>query len=94
MTDRFEDAAGRPMPVPVEAIVPGGVLATDAWHVDTNDGTCSRCGRLVPDDEVPIRLMGRDGHDMLIYCGECLDFTPSPGRSSPESTDPPDSPAG
>lgn len=55
-------------------IVPGGVLPTDYWHRVTNDGTCSRCRREVPDEDVPLRLWRHNGRDMLIYCEACIDF--------------------
>ncbi len=58
--------------VPVDAFVPGGIRPTDHWRRGTNDGTCSRCRREVPDDEVPLMFWSADGHDMLIYCEMCL----------------------
>ncbi len=58
--------------VPIEAFVPGGLRSTDHWHRGINDGTCSRCRREVPDDEVPLMFWSPDGEDMLIYCELCL----------------------
>lgn len=58
--------------VPIDALVPGGIKPTDHWHRITNDGTCSRCRREIPDDEVPLMFWSDDGQDMLIYCEPCL----------------------
>lgn len=58
--------------LPIQAVVPGGIRSTDHWHRMTNDGTCSRCRREVPDDEVPLMFWFQNGHDMLIYCALCL----------------------
>jgi hypothetical protein len=52
--------------------VPGGIKPTDHWHRKTNDGTCSRCRALVPEDEVPLMMWSPDGQDMLIFCESCL----------------------
>jgi hypothetical protein len=53
-------------------LIPGGVLPNDHWHRGTNDRTCSRCRREVPDEDVPLMLWSEDGEDMLIYCEACL----------------------
>lgn len=64
-------------PVSIDALVPGGILATDHVHVHTNDGTCSRCRREVPDDDVPLMLWtDAAGERMLIYCQRCTDGKP------------------
>ena len=63
---------------PAETFIPGGILSTDRWHVKTNDGTCSRCGRLVPDDDAPLHVWR--GDDMLTYCERCL-------KARPDDTD-------
>lgn len=55
----------------IEQLVPGGVMPTDHIHVWMNDGTCSRCRSMVPDDEVPLIFFLRGGSDMLIYCTDC-----------------------
>lgn len=62
-TPEVRERKGRP-----DQFVPGGILATDHWHIGRNDGTCSRCRKPVPDDDVPLRLWKRGGHDMLTYC--------------------------
>jgi hypothetical protein len=59
-------------PYEISMFVPGGILATDHIHVKTNDGTCSRCRKVVPDDEVPL-MFWLSGENMLIYCGTCFD---------------------
>ena len=64
-------------PLTIESLVPGGILATDHLHVTTNDGTCSRCRRLVPDAEVPLMLWLNDGEDLLIYCPACCGSRPN-----------------
>jgi len=53
-------------------VVPGGIRATDHLHIKTNDGTCSRCRRPVPDDDVPLMIWSDDGENMLVYCESCL----------------------
>lgn len=53
-------------------IIPYGILPSDYWHRGTNDRTCSRCRREVPDCEAPLMLWRNDGDDLLIYCGACL----------------------
>jgi hypothetical protein len=50
----------------------GGIKTTDHWHRKTNDRTCSRCRREVPEDDVPLMVWSPDGHDMLIYCERCI----------------------
>jgi hypothetical protein len=57
-------------------IIPGGVQAADHWHRRTDDGTCSRCRREVPDQDVPLRVWSPNGQDMLTYCERCLDGLP------------------
>jgi hypothetical protein len=57
-------------------IIPGGIRPSDHWHRRTNDGTCSRCRREVPEDDVPLLLWRNDGHDMLAYCERCLNGLP------------------
>jgi hypothetical protein len=60
-------------PTAIEALVPGGIKPTDHWHIKTNDDTCSRCRKEVPDEHVPLMLFrGQHGEDMLIYCEDCL----------------------
>jgi hypothetical protein len=58
------------------AMIPGGIKPTDHWHIRLNDGTCSRCRKEVPDDDVPLMLFGAADNegdcDMLIYCEACL----------------------
>lgn len=70
----------RANPLSIESFVPGGVLPDDHVHHVTNDGTCSRCREVVPDDQVPLMVwFGRDGEDMLAYCEVCLgEREPSP----------------
>jgi hypothetical protein len=53
-------------------IIPGGILPTDHWHHVTNDDTCSRCRKPVPEGEVPLMLWRNNGDDLLIYCEKCL----------------------
>lgn len=60
-----------PKPVQPEEVIPGGIKTTDHWHRGTNDNTCSRCRKDVPEEDVPLMLWANDGEDMLIYCGEC-----------------------
>jgi hypothetical protein len=72
------------MPLAIKHIVPGGVLPTDHIHRTTNDRTCSRCRKPVPEEEVPIMLwIGASGDDLLIYCGACLD-NPEPEGNTDE----------
>lgn len=56
--------------LPIETLVPGGILESDHVHVGTNDETCSRCRRAVPEHEVPI-LLWLTPDDLLIYCNVC-----------------------
>lgn len=56
----------------IAEFVPGGILHTDRWHRETNDGTCSRCSALLSRYEVPLLLSSTHGNDMLIYCERCL----------------------
>lgn len=59
-------------PLVIADVVPGGVRSTDFVHRVTNDSTCSRCRKVVPDEEVPVLIwFGDDGEDMLIYCEGC-----------------------
>ncbi len=58
--------------VEITALVPGGILATDHWHRKTQDGTCSRCRRPLPEQDVPLMLWSESGDDMLIYCERCF----------------------
>jgi len=53
-------------------LVPGGILATDHWHIKTQDGTCSRCRRPLPEEDVPLMVWSESRDDMLIYCERCL----------------------
>ena len=61
--------------IPIEDIVPGGILATDHVHRRTDDGICSRCGEIIADDDARMMLwLPTDhGNDMLVYCTRCLD---------------------
>ena len=56
---------------PIELLVPGGIQPTDHLHVGTNDGTCSRCRKPIGDDEGPLLLWRRSGHDMYAFCERC-----------------------
>jgi hypothetical protein len=57
-------------------IVPGGILPTDFRHFVTNDGSCSRCRKLVPEEQVPIIAWMHGGNTMLIYCDTCCGIKP------------------
>lgn len=57
--------------LPPSSIIPGGIRPTDFVHVDTNDGTCSRCRKTPPEDDVPVMLWSPDGVRLLIYCEAC-----------------------
>jgi hypothetical protein len=57
--------------IDISAIVPGGILPTDHRHDFTNDGTCSRCRKPIPEHEVPIICWTHGGRRMLIYCNPC-----------------------
>lgn len=60
--------------IEIADIVPGGILATDHVHEETNDGICSRCGEIVEEDDVPLHIwLMPGGADMLTYCTRCLD---------------------
>lgn len=61
-----------------DALVPGGILETDKCHVMTDDGTCSRCGKEIGEDEMPVRFWDASGHLMWTYCEDChaLNFGP------------------
>jgi hypothetical protein len=41
-------------PLEIGTLVPGGILPTDRWHVGRDDGSCSRCGVVRPDEDVPL----------------------------------------
>ena len=56
------------------AIVPGGILLTDKWHLGINDNVCSRCRQAVPDDQAALLLWTDDGENVLMYCEPCLGF--------------------
>lgn len=59
--------------IPVDALIPGGIRATDFIHIRTNDGTCSRCRKEVPDEQVPLMLwLPPNSKRMLIYCEDCI----------------------
>jgi len=56
-------------------LVAGGILPTDVWHIDTHDGTCSRCRASIPQDQVPLLLWdGDDTNRMLAFCRRCTNF--------------------
>lgn len=59
-------------PLTIEQIVPGGMRPDDHVHVETNDGTCSRCRRAVPEDDVPLTVWNDTAERMWIYCEACL----------------------
>lgn len=62
-----------PKPIAPEDLIPGGIKPTDHWHIGTNDDTCSRCRKEVPEKDVPLLLFrGEHGDDVLIYCEACL----------------------
>lgn len=61
----------------LEDLVPGGIKPTDHLHVETNDGTCSRCGERPPVGDAPLMLWLRGGHDLYIFCFACLMAEPS-----------------
>ncbi len=67
------------MPFHIADIVPGGLKPGDHIHRKTNDGSCSRCRRQVPEDEVPL-MIWISGDDLLIYCGPCLETTEPEGN--------------
>lgn len=50
-------------------LIPGGILATDHWHIGTYDETCSRCRQEIPDHHVPLQIY--NGNSMLSYCETC-----------------------
>lgn len=66
-------------------VIPGGIKPTDFWHRGTNDDTCSRCRKEVPEDDVPIMLWANDGEDMLIFCEACcgIEKRPEPDDNYP-----------
>lgn len=66
--------AQRPRPeLTLGDLIPGGILESDHRHHITNDNTCSRCRRLVAENEVPLMAwVGEEGEDLLIYCSACL----------------------
>ena len=58
--------------------LPLGILPTDQAHFYTDDGTCSRCGR-VEEDAVPLLLWMPNKNIMLRYCYLCMaDCRPGP----------------
>jgi hypothetical protein len=59
-------------PVSVEGLIPGGIERTDRWHLGTDDGKCSRCGEMPPEDDVPLLIWSEGGNNMLRYCEQCL----------------------
>jgi hypothetical protein len=63
--------------IDIKRLIPGGIKPTDRWHRGTNDGTCSRCRKEVPERDVPLMLWANDGEDMLIYCHACLGIEPA-----------------
>lgn len=83
------DQSARSKAIDITALIPGGIKPTDHWHVRTNDDTCSRCRKEVPEEDVPLLLWSQDGENMLIYCEACLgverpeeeDDEPSEGRA-------------
>ena len=60
--------------IPIDALIPGGILESDHAHVGTSDETCSRCRRPIRDDEVPLRCREGDGTVKWIYCDDCSGF--------------------
>lgn len=60
----------------VGKLVPGGIRRSDHLHVETNDGTCSRCRRKLALVEMPLMLWLRDGEDMYVFCERCLGKKP------------------
>lgn len=55
----------------IDHILPGGVLPGDRWFDLKHDGTCSRCGKAIGEDEVPLQLW--DGKDRLLaFCETCV----------------------
>lgn len=58
-------------PVPAESLIPGGIRPSDYVHVETNDGTCSRCRKTPAEDDLPLMLWSPDGRMLLIYCEAC-----------------------
>lgn len=60
--------------VPIEALIPGGIRASDHAHVGTSDESCSRCRRPLREDEVPLRCREGDGTVMWIWCDDCSGF--------------------
>lgn len=55
----------------IDKLVPDGIQATDHLHIETNDGTCSRCRKPIDDAEVPLMFWTNDGHDMWQFCERC-----------------------
>lgn len=60
-------------------LVPGGIQPTDYRHLVQNDGTCSRCRKVIPDDDVPIIAWLHGGLTMLAYCEACCGEKPCAG---------------
>lgn len=56
----------------IREVIPGSILPADHVHWLKHDNTCSRCRKVVPDDEVPLLMwVGKNADDMLIYCEGC-----------------------
>lgn len=64
----------RTLQLDIGQLAPGGILETDRWHVVDDDGTCSRCRQVPPEDEVPLLLWSKDGTCMLRYCATCTEI--------------------
>ena len=54
-----------------DKLVPGGILPSDVQMILTNDGTCSRCRKVIDQEEVPLRLWLRGGRDLYQFCECC-----------------------
>jgi len=69
----------------IATLIPGGIALSDHLHIETNDGTCSRCRQPIPEADVPILLWLRGGpriilgssprtgagYDMYAFCERC-----------------------
>lgn len=58
-------------PLALEQLVPGGILPTDTCYDTVHEDACSRCGREIREDEVPLHLWAGDGRYMWIFCNDC-----------------------
>lgn len=60
-------------PLSISDLVPGGIKPGDFVHVETNDGTCSRCRRY-DHESVPLMvwLDPPANTRLLIYCEACI----------------------